>query len=200
MILILEEYFKDYPTRLKIIEGLYKRGISVKNNRFYVEDLEIPVSEIAKAFNVNRRTVYETIKAIEETKVIREIMGSIRPKIDRVVVSQKLGNQIFLMTPRIGCFGSLLSRTFDILGKHACNLVEIEGCNVDKKEYGIRLIFQRPVSKTIVDQLTSIPFVDKMKIITPDLESDDVVCNACEVKTCPNKLSSKLEDVQKNPL
>jgi predicted regulator of amino acid metabolism with ACT domain len=199
MILILEEYFKDYPTRLKIVEGLYKRGISVRNGRFYAEDLEIPVSEIAKAFNVNRRTVYETIKAIEETTVVREVMSSIRPKIDRMAVSQKLGNQIFLMTPRIGCFGSLLSRTFDILGNHACNLVEVDGCNVNKKEYGIRLIFQRPVSKSILDQLTSIPFVDKVKIITPDLNSDDVVCNACEVKTCPNKLSSKLEDLEKAP-
>lgn len=199
MILILEEYFKDYPTRLKIIEGLYKRGISIRNGRFYVEDLEIPVSEIAKAFNVNRRTVYETVKAIEDTSAVREIMASIRPRIDRLTMSQKLGNQIFLMTPRIGCFGSLLSRTFDILGNHACNLVEVEGCNVNKKEYGIRLIFQRPVSKTIVEQLSSIPFIDKMKIITPDLESEDVVCNACEVKTCPNKQSSKLEDLEKVP-
>ena len=199
MILILEEYFKDYPTRLKIIEGLYKRGISVRNGRFYVEDLEIPVSEIAKAFNVNRRTVYETVKAIEDTSAVKEIMASIKPRIDRLTMSQKLGNQIFLMTPRIGCFGSLLSRTFDILGNHACNLVEVEGCNVNKKEYGIRLIFQRPVSKTIVEQLSSIPFIDKMKIITPDLESEDVVCNACEVKTCPNKQSSKLEDLEKVP-
>ncbi|MGC8506343.1 MAG: regulator [Thermoplasmata archaeon] len=199
MILILEEYFKDYPTRLKIIEGLYKRGISVRNGRFYVEDLEIPVSEIAKAFNVNRRTVYETVKAIEDTSAVREIMASIRPRIDRLTMSQKLGNQIFLMTPRIGCFGSLLSRTFDILGNHACNLVEVEGCNVNKKEYGIRLIFQRPVSKAIVEQLSSIPFIDKMKIITPDLESEDVVCNACEVRTCPNKQSSKLEDLEKVP-
>ncbi len=199
MILILEEYFKDYPTRLKIIEGLYKRGISIRNGRFYVEDLEIPVSEIAKAFNVNRRTVYETVKAIEDTSAVREIMASIRPRIDRLTMSQKLGNQIFLMTPRIGCFGSLLSRTFDILGNHACNLVEVEGSNVNKKEYGIRLIFQRPVSKAIVEQLSSIPFIDKMKIITPDLESEDVVCNACEVKTCPNKQSSKLEDLEKVP-
>ena len=199
MILILEEYFKDYPTRLKIIEGLYKRGISVRNGRFYVEDLEIPVSEIAKAFNVNRRTVYETVKAIEDTSAVKEIMASIKPRIDRLTMSQKLGNQIFLMTPRIGCFGSLLSRTFDILGNHACNLVEVEGCNVNKKEYGIRLIVQRPVSKTIVEQLSSIPFIDKMKIITPDLESEDVVCNACEVKTCPNKQSSKLEDLEKVP-
>ena len=199
MILILEEYFKDYPTRLKIIEGLYKRGISVRNGRFYVEDLEIPVSEVAKAFNVNRRTVYETVKAIEDTSAVKEIMASIKPRIDRLTMSQKLGNQIFLMTPRIGCFGSLLSRTFDILGNHACNLVEVEGCNVNKKEYGIRLIFQRPVSKTIVEQLSSIPFIDKMKIITPDLESEDAVCNACEVKTCPNKQSSKLEDLEKVP-
>ncbi|MCL4326922.1 MAG: HTH domain-containing protein [Candidatus Thermoplasmatota archaeon] len=199
MILILEEYFKDYPTRLKIIEGLYKRGISIRNGRFYVEDLEIPVSEIAKAFNVNRRTVYETVKAIEDTSAVREIMASIRPRIDRLTMSQKLGNQIFLMTPRIGCFGSLLNRTFDILGNHACNLVEVEGSNVNKKEYGIRLIFQRPVSKAIVEQLSSIPFIDKMKIITPDLESEDVVCNACEVKTCPNKQSSKLEDLEKVP-
>lgn len=199
MILILEEYFKDYPTRLKIIEGLYKRGISIRNGRFYVEDLEIPVSEIAKAFNVNRRTVYETVKAIEDTSAVKEIMASIKPRIDRLTMSQKLGNQIFLMTPRIGCFGSLLSRTFDILGNHACNLVEVEGSNVNKKEYGIRLIFQRPVSKAIVEQLSSIPFIDKMKIITPDLESEDVVCNACEVKTCPNKQSSKLEDLEKVP-
>ncbi|MCL4329758.1 MAG: regulator [Candidatus Thermoplasmatota archaeon] len=193
MLLILEEYFKDYPVRLRILEGLYRRGIAVRNGKFYADEMEIPISEIAKVFRVNRRTVYETVKAIEENREVRKIMESLNPALDRSNISPLVGNQIIWITPRIGCFSFVLKKSLEVLGPYLCNAVEISGKNSGKKEQEIRIIFTRPLPEGIVDQLSTMGGMEKFNVTTPDLDSDHVVCNACEVKDCPSKLSSTLE-------
>ncbi len=36
MQLVFDEYFKAYPVKKKIVERLYANGISIVNNKFYV--------------------------------------------------------------------------------------------------------------------------------------------------------------------
>ncbi|WP_084272443.1 hypothetical protein [Picrophilus oshimae] len=66
MILLLQEYFKDYPVKREIIEKLFENGISVKNGKLYLNDIEISISAVAKALKINRKTVYETMELIEK--------------------------------------------------------------------------------------------------------------------------------------
>ena len=68
MLFLLEQYFKDSPTRKKIVEGLFNRGISVKGGKFFCGSIEISPSQVATALGVNRRTVYETLKQIEDNE------------------------------------------------------------------------------------------------------------------------------------
>ncbi len=193
MLLILEEYYRDYPVRLKILEGLYSRGIAVRNGKFYAADMEISVSEIAKAFNVNRRTVYETVRSIEENREIKMIMGSLSPALDRGELSPLVGNQVIWITPRMGCFSTVLKKSIDVLGPYLCNAVEVAGKNIGKKEQGIRIIFIRPLPEVVLEQLSAVQGMEKMRVTTPDPESDQVVCNTCDVRECPSRLSSSLE-------
>ncbi len=74
MLLVLEEYFKEYPVKKKIVETLYNNGVSIKNGKFFLNDIEISLSSIAESIKVNRRTVYETIKFVNK-KSKNKIVG-----------------------------------------------------------------------------------------------------------------------------
>lgn len=65
--LILEAYFKNYPARRKVAEFLFENGLSVKNGKIYIKNVEVPISELARAIGVNRKIIYHTIEYIEKT-------------------------------------------------------------------------------------------------------------------------------------
>ena len=77
MQLVFDEYFKIYPVKKRIVEGLYASGISIVNEKFYLNNIEIPLSSIASTLKVNRRTLYETIKFVNRNPVVKEIMENV---------------------------------------------------------------------------------------------------------------------------
>ena len=93
MLFLLEQYFKDSPTRKKIVEGLFSRGISVRSGKFFCGGIEISPSQVAVALGVNRRTVYETLKQIEDNEAVSEMMENLEPELDLSRVSPLLGSQ-----------------------------------------------------------------------------------------------------------
>ncbi len=74
----ITERLKDYPERLNVARVLVENGLSVRNGKIWLNEIAIPAIRIAKVANVDRRTVNQTIKIIEEDEVLREIFKSIR--------------------------------------------------------------------------------------------------------------------------
>jgi predicted regulator of amino acid metabolism with ACT domain len=60
----IKKYFEDYPERLKVARVLVENGLSVKNEKIYLNQIEIPPVRIARVSEVDRRTVNETMSAI----------------------------------------------------------------------------------------------------------------------------------------
>ncbi|AKA47867.1 regulator [uncultured archaeon] len=190
MILILEEYFKDLPVKKRIVEGLYSHGISVRNGKFYVGDMELSVTEVSKAFNVNRRTVYDTIRVIEEREEIRKVMAELRPVADIADIAPLLGNQVVLAYTSPGSFTASYGKFVDVIQKYGCYVKEVTGRNIGKSESFMRAIFYRTVPARIFDEMAAIEGIQKMIITTPENIHVEPVCNKCVVKVCPNKIST----------
>jgi hypothetical protein len=190
MLLILEEYFKDHPIKRKIVEGLYNRGISVNNGKFYTDGIEISISEVAKTFGVNRRTVYDTIKIIESTPGVKQIMASIRPLPDISQISPLMGDQVVTMLICPGYFSRAMSSLVDAVRKYGSYIKEIYGKNLRREETILRAIFFRTVPRKIFDDLAKIEGIEKIVIDSPGNREGEVVCTSCDVKICPNKLST----------
>jgi len=72
------EYLKGYPERLSVVRVLIENGLSVKEGRIYCNDIEIPPIRVGRVAKVDRRTVAETIRTIEETLELRVIFRGIR--------------------------------------------------------------------------------------------------------------------------
>jgi len=70
---------EGYPERLSVAKILVKHGLSVKNGRIYCGDIPIPIVGISRIAGVDRRTVTQTIKMIEENPELKIIFSGISP-------------------------------------------------------------------------------------------------------------------------
>ena len=75
----IKKHFNDYPERLKVARVLVENGLSVKEGRLFLNQIEIPPVRIARVAGVDRRTVNETVSTIKANREIRLIFEEIRP-------------------------------------------------------------------------------------------------------------------------
>jgi predicted regulator of amino acid metabolism with ACT domain len=74
----VKKYFEGHPERLKVARVLIENGLSVRNGRIYLNEIELPPVRVARAAGVDRRTVKETLKAIGANRELRLIFEGIR--------------------------------------------------------------------------------------------------------------------------
>ena len=74
----IKKHFESYPERLKVARVLVENGLSVKNCKIYINQIEIPPVRIARVAGVDRRTVTETLSAIKSNKELELVFGEIR--------------------------------------------------------------------------------------------------------------------------
>ncbi|MEM2134001.1 MAG: hypothetical protein QXS27_04040 [Candidatus Jordarchaeaceae archaeon] len=72
------EYFSNHQERLKVARVLVENGLNIKNGKIYCNEIEIPIKRIAQAAKVDRRTVLETIKMINENEELKTIFTLMR--------------------------------------------------------------------------------------------------------------------------
>ena len=67
-----------HPERLKVIRTVLENGLSIRNDRVYVNEIEIPTVEIARAAGVDRRTVVATVRMVEDEPVLGELFSKLK--------------------------------------------------------------------------------------------------------------------------
>ena len=75
----IKKHFEGYPERLRVARVLVENGLSVKNGKICLNQIEIPPIRIARAAGVDRRTVNETINVIRSNQELKLIFEEIRP-------------------------------------------------------------------------------------------------------------------------
>lgn len=74
----IRKYLEVYPGRLKVARVLVENGLRVKNRKIYLNEIEVPPVRVAGVAGVDRRTVNETLAAINANKELRLIFEGIR--------------------------------------------------------------------------------------------------------------------------
>ncbi|MEM4727898.1 MAG: amino acid-binding protein, partial [Candidatus Bathyarchaeia archaeon] len=74
----IRRHLEDYPERLKVARVLVEKGLTVRNGKIYLNEIEIPSVRIARAAGVDRRTVSETIATIAANRELRDIFEGLR--------------------------------------------------------------------------------------------------------------------------
>jgi len=98
MMLILDAYFKNFPARRKVAEFLFETGLSVKNGKIYLREVEVPISELSRVIGVNRKIIYHTIEYIEKTYPLKMIFEKLNPLPSLITMAPIMGWEVLAET------------------------------------------------------------------------------------------------------
>ena len=188
MLFIVNEYFKNYPARRKVAEILVNNGISIRESKLIMGNIEISVNSIARAAGVNRKIVYHTIEYIEKTYELRSIFERLKPHLSLENVAPIMGWEVLEITFKKGKFGCSLERITKILEDKACEIKEIIGERDVTEANRLIIIVENPMKVDTIAEIRNIESVESIIIRTAEKDKEKLVCNYCKVKYCPRKV------------
>lgn len=188
MLFIVNEYFKNYPARRKVAEILVNNGISIRESKLIMGNIEISVNSIARAAGVNRKIVYHTIEYIEKTYELRSIFERLKPHLSLENVAPIMGWEVLEITFKKGKFGCSLERITKILEDKACEIKEIIGERDVTEANRLIIIVENPMKIDTIAEIRNIESVESIIIRTAEKDKEKLVCNYCKVKYCPRKV------------
>ncbi len=189
MLFIVREYFKNYPARRKVAEILVNNGISIRDSKLFMGDIEISVNSIARAAGVNRKIVYHTIEYIEKTYELKSIFERLRPHLSLENVAPVMGWEVLEITFKRGKFGCSLEKIAKILKDKACEIKEIIGERDVTEANRLIIIVENPMKMDTISEIKDIEYVESIVIRTAEKDKEKLVCNYCKVKYCPRKVN-----------
>ncbi|MBI2185173.1 MAG: amino acid-binding protein [Thaumarchaeota archaeon] len=96
----IKDRLAKQPERLSIVRKMVELGIRVSEDaRFYLGDVEISDTAIARAVNVDRRVVRSSAEQILQDAQLKTILSKLKPSGASLVdVAQELGYQVIVIT------------------------------------------------------------------------------------------------------
>src|SRR5213083_676977 len=74
----IEALMVGHPERLRVVRKLLENGFSLRDEGIYLNDIEVPIVRIAKSAEVDRRTVDETIRMVENSPELKTLFSNLR--------------------------------------------------------------------------------------------------------------------------
>jgi predicted regulator of amino acid metabolism with ACT domain len=155
-----------YPERLKVARVLIENGLSTKEDKIYLNQIEIPPIRVARVAGVDRRTVNETLTTIQENPELRLIFEEIRPAGHSL---KEIAKHLNLGVVEISVVNAkspgILSSAAVILNKAG---LSIRQAIVDDPELSpepkLTFIVERKIPGELIPELLKIPGVAKVSV------------------------------------
>lgn len=162
----IKKYLEQYPERLAVARILVENGLSVKENKIYLNQIEIPPIRIARTAKVDRRTVAQTLRMINTNRKLRLIFEEIRPaghSLKRIAKHLELG--VVEITPSDASKSGILAKAAMILTK---NNLSIRQAIVDDPELSpepkLTIIVEKKIPGNLIPELLKISGVAKLAL------------------------------------
>jgi len=162
----IKGYLEDYPERLRVARILIENGLSARDGKIYLNDIEIPPVRVARVAGVDRRTVNETLSAIKSNRGLRQIFESIRSAGLSLRESAKhLSLGVVEITPADARTPGILASSASILAK---NDLSIRQAIVDDPELSpepkLTLIVEKKIPGELIPEFLKIKGVVKVSV------------------------------------
>jgi len=157
---------EDYPERLSVAKVLIENGLSVRDEKIFCNDIEIPPIRIARVARVDRRTVAETVKAIETSGELREIFAGIRSSGHSLKgIAKHLNLGVVEITPVNAKIPGILAKSATILAERG---ISIRQAIVDDPELSpepkLTLIAETKIPGELIPKLLKVKGVEKVSV------------------------------------
>ena len=162
----IKQHLEGYPERLKVERVLVENGLSAKDGKILLNQIEIPPVRVARAAGVDRRTVNEALKVIRANRELRSIFEEIRPaghSLKEIAKHLNLGVvEISVVDPK--ALG-ILANSAMILTKGGLSILQ---AIVDDPELSpdpkLTLIVERKIPGELIPKLLEINGVAKVSV------------------------------------
>ncbi|MBX5321562.1 MAG: amino acid-binding protein [Candidatus Bathyarchaeota archaeon] len=162
----IKKHLENYPERLKVARILVENGLSIKNSKIYLNEIEIPVIRIARVAGVDKRTVNETIKTIKANRELRQIFEGLRSaghSLKEIAKHLELG--VVEITPVDARIPGILANSAMILAK---NGLSIRQAIVDDPELSpepkLTLIVEKKIPGELIPEFLKVKGVAKVSV------------------------------------
>jgi uncharacterized protein len=162
----IKAQLEEYPERLKVARVLVENGLSVKNQKIYLNQIEIPPVRIARVAGVDRRTVIETLSIIRDNRELRIIFEGIRSaghSLKEIAKHLHLG--VVEITPVDARTHGILANSAMVLNKGG---LSIRQAIVDDPELSpepkLTFIVERKIPGELISELLTISGVAKVSV------------------------------------
>lgn len=162
----IKKHLEAYPERLKVARVLVENGLSVKDGKIYLNEIEIPPIRIARVAGVDRRTVNETLNTIRSHRELRMIFEGLRSaghSLKEIARYLELG--VVEITPVDARIPGILANSAMIIAKKG---LSIRQAIVDDPELSpepkLTLIVERKIPGELVPEFLKISGVAKVSI------------------------------------
>lgn len=157
---------EGYPERLSVAKVLIENGLSVKKGKIFCNDIEIPPIRIARIAKVDRRTVAETLRAIEGNGELRQIFAGIRSAGHSLKeIAKHLGLGVVEITPVDARIPGILARSATLL---ADKNISIRQAIVDDPELSpepkLALIAETEIPGELIPKFLKIKGIAKVSV------------------------------------
>jgi hypothetical protein len=157
---------ENYPERLKVARVLVENGLSMRNGKIYLNEIEVPPARIARVAGVDRRTVNETLNAIRtnhELKPIFERLRSAGHSLKEIAKYLDLG--VVEITPVDARIPGILASSASILAQAG---LSIRQAIVDDPELSpepkLTLIAEKKIPGELIPEFLKIKGVAKVSV------------------------------------
>jgi len=157
---------QNYPERLKVARVLVENGLSIQDSKIFLNQIEIPPIRIARVANVDRRTVNETVRAIEATLELKLIFADIRPAGPSLrEIAKPLNLGVLEITPVNAKSPGILANAAMILNGSG---LSIRQAIVDDPELSpepkLTLIVEKKIPGELIPEILKIPGIAKVSV------------------------------------
>jgi predicted regulator of amino acid metabolism with ACT domain len=157
---------EDYPERLKVARVLVENGLSVRNGKIYLNEIEVPPVRIARVAGVDRRTVNETLNAIHTNRELKPIFEGLRSAGHSLKeIAKHLDLGVVEITPVDARIPGILASSASILANAG---LSIRQAIVDDPELSpepkLTLIVERKIPGELIPEFLKIKGVAKVSI------------------------------------
>jgi predicted regulator of amino acid metabolism with ACT domain len=160
----IKKHLQEYPERLRVARILVENGLTAKDGKIYLNQIEIPPVRIARVAGVDRRTVNETLKSIKvnrELRLIFEEMRAAGPSLKEIAKPLNLG--VVEITPVDAKIAGILAKSATVLSEAG---LSIRQAIVDDPELSpepkLTLIVEKKVPGELISELLEITGVAKV--------------------------------------
>ncbi|MGB9914494.1 MAG: amino acid-binding protein [Candidatus Bathyarchaeales archaeon] len=162
----IKKYLEEYPERLKVARILVENGLSTRDGKIYLNQIEVPPLRVARAAGVDRRTVSETLKVIKANRELKLIFEEIRPAGHSLKeIAKYLNLGVLEITPVDAKTPGILANSAMILTKAG---LSIRQAIVDDPELSpepkLTLIVEKKIPGELIPELLKIHGVAKVSI------------------------------------